>query len=182
MPSSLVSTKGTYEEVVAKYRTFKPQTNAHLAHTVENYEMVMAEVTTELGGAKEASSTTRAMLMGALDGNKRRGGRMLGGSRANTPEVRQGALGMLLFFKGTIRDVITDKPDVFSEFLRDIRGGLKKMCGYPKHEVLTKFLGNYLSQDDIFGEKSPFNETRWKHVVHDNARNLIVCETLRTVL
>jgi len=107
---------------------------------------------------------------------------MLRGSRTATPEVRWGALGMLRFFKGTIRDIIADNPDVFSEFLRDISVGLKKMCGYPKHEVLTKFLGNYLSQDDIFGEKSPFNETRWKHVAHDNARNLIVCEALRTVL
>ena len=121
--------------------------------------------------------------MGALDGYKRRGGRILRGSRAATKQVRRGALGMARFFKGTIRDVITDKPDVFSEFLRDIPDGLKAMGGtHPKHEVLTKFLGNYLSQDDIFGTTSPFNETRWKHVAHDNARNLIVCEALRTVL
>jgi hypothetical protein len=159
-----------------------------MPHSPEAYQTILAAIEKDvacLRGSAKFEDLTRLELIEALVRYKQAGGPLPSGRRGTGKSQAQAAmLEYAQALKGTVRDAVAANPVAYHELLSNIIGGLKteKLSDpavFPKHEHLAKFLGHFITEDDIFGPSSPFNKKAWDEVLHGQARANIVRQAIR---
>jgi hypothetical protein len=166
---------------------------------LEDIEALVAQDTGIARGSVEFGALDRGPWMVVLGRYIGAGGSLPEGMRGTSPEERDAFLSYTRSFGGTIGDAVAAKPQVYHEFLTNMRTNLQSrnlgpmgdtQAGgatrgetddrvYPQHRHLTDFLVHFLTPAQIFHKGSPFSFGSWTNVNHRFARTNIVTQALR---